>query len=552
MPAIAVSKRDLERLIGRSLTFEEIFNYLTKLKCEVERVDDIVEYEATHDRPDLFSVEGLARAIRVMDGERLGFEFIDENIVFYNKSVPYRPYVAFAIVKNVSLDDEAVKQIMQLQEKLASIYGRRRRKASIGVYDLDKFKTPVYYELVDPYETRFTPLGYSEDMNLAEILEKTDKGREYGWIIKNYERYPVLRGSDGVILSLAPILNSEYTKVTVDTKNVLIDSTGTDPKLVVDMVTIMATNIAERTSDRKVYVVKTIGPNGSEIMAPRVSLNKFEVPLNSISNVLGVDIKPEDAIDYLIRSGYIRVDIVDDKLSVEPPVYRLDVINWIDVIEDIAIMYGFYEIGSAASSLPYNSKAGRIHPLEYVSRRVRRLLTSYGFVEAPSYMMSNRYQQVEMFGLDNELICVENPKLEKYSCLRTWLTPGLLEVIAFNKGENIRIFEVGDVVRFENRRKNVVVEKRVGILISHDKATLTDGLVVLNTLLDEFGVKPTYRDSQMKGFLPERFVEAGVNNAYLGFVGEIHPIVVKRLGLENPVVVSEIILNKLLEKISMS
>lgn len=553
MPMITVSRKDLEKLINRSLTYEEIFEYLTRLKCEVDRVDEeTIEYEATHDRPDLFSVEGLARAIRIINGENLGFRFVDENIVFYNNGVEYRPYVAFAIVKNVSLHDEAVRQIMQLQEKLASIYGRRRRKASIGVYDLDKFKVPVYYELADPYETRFVPLGYSEEMNLIEILEKTEKGREYGSIIKDNERYPVLRGFDGTILSLAPILNSEHTKVTVDTKNILIDSTGTDPKLVVDMVTIMATSIAERSSDRSIYVVRTKGPGDFEINAPRTSSMQLEISLDSISSVIGVEVKREDVVSYLVRLGYGRVDILDDKLIVEPPVYRIDVINWIDVVEDIAIMYGFYELGVEANSLPYSSRSGRIHPLEFIARRVRRLLAGYGFIEAPSYMLSNQYQQVGMFELEEELICVDNPKIEKYSCLRMWLTPGLLEVVASNKGESVRIFEIGDVVRFENRKKrSIVVEKRVGILITHDKATLTDGMVVLNTLFEEFRVKPTYRESHMKGFLPGRFAEILINNDYLGFVGEIHPALVWRMGLDNPVVVSEISLNKLLEKISI-
>jgi len=553
MPVIVVSRRDLERLVGRSLTYEEIFDYLTRLKCEVERIgEDVIEYEATHDRPDLFSVEGLARAIRIMNGEKQSFEFIDENIVFYNKGVPYRPYVAFAIVKNIVLDDEAIKQIMQLQEKLASIYGRKRRKASIGVYDFDKFKIPIYYELADPMETRFIPLDYNEEMNLLEILEKTEKGREFGWIIRDYDKYPILKSADNVVLSLAPILNSDYTKVTVNTKNVLIDSTGTDPKLVVDMVTVMATSIAERSSDRRIYIVKTIGPGDLEITAPRTSSRKIEVPISSISNVIGIDIKLSDVIDYLNRSGYTHVDIVNDKLLVEPPIYRIDVINWIDIVEDIAIMHGFYEIGVEAEDLPHTSKPGRIHPLEFVTRKVRRFLANYGFIEAPSYMLSNRYQQIEMFELDSELICVDNPKLEKYSCLRIWLTPGLLEVLVFNKVTSARIFEIGDVVGFKNpKSKSVEVERRVGILITHDKATLTDGLVVLNTLFEEFGIKPTYRESQMKGFLSNRFVEVLLNNIYVGFAGEIHPSIIKKFGLENPVVVAEIILDRLLEKISI-
>jgi len=195
MPVIIVAKWDLERLIGRSLSREEIMDLLPRVKCEVEEIiDDTISYEAPHDRPDLFSVEGLARALRLLLG--IGgneFVFEDRGLKAYNTGVPRRPYIAFAIVEDLELDDESIAQLMNLQEKLHITYARDRRKASIGLYDLDKFRLPVYYELVDPRTTRFTPLDESREMNLLEILESTEKGIKYRHLLEGWEKLPVIR-----------------------------------------------------------------------------------------------------------------------------------------------------------------------------------------------------------------------------------------------------------------------------------------------------------------------------------------------------------------------
>lgn len=550
MPVISVSKRDLERLLGRELSLKEIYEYLPKLKCEVEKIEnDIIEYEASHDRPDLYSVEGLARAIKLMVNRRpVGFVFHDKNEVFYNHKPPYRPHVAFAIVEDVKLDGEAIRQIMQLQEKLASTYGRRRRKASIGVYDLDKVKLPIHYEPVDPVSTKFTPLGYSYEMNLKEVLEQTEKGVEYGWIISGYDKYPILRDDENKVLSLAPILNSEETKVTEETGNILIDSTGVDRDLVVDMVTIMATSIAERSGSRAIRIIKTASTGSDEVVAaPRVERSSVEVDLKYVSKVIGVDIALDQIIDLLVMNGYAVVSTSYEKIVVKPPVFRVDVLNWIDIIEDIAIMYGYEKIGAAAEELPPNPGFGRIHPLEYLTRIVRKTLANYGFIEIASYMMSNAYQQLDLFGRTGDIVCVENPKIDKYSCIRVWLTPSLLESVISNEGGELKIFEIGDVVYIKNGRG--VSERRLGIAISSDKATLTDGIVVFNTLLSMLGYSPRFVYSHMDGFLQERFVKILVEDDEVGFIGEVHPSILVKLNFENPVVIAELILNKLLSKV---
>ena len=551
MPVIKIMKWDLERLLGKVLSIDEILDYLPRIKCEVDSISEEgeIEYEATHDRPDLYSVEGVARSLRSFLG--LGenkYQLVDEGLKAYNTGVPGRPYIALAVVRDLDLDDEAVKQMMQLQEKLHMTYCRRRRKASIGVYDLDKIKPPLYYELADP-SIKFTPLDESREMTLKEILTNTVRGKEYGHIIANWEKYPILRDSEGTILSMPPIINSEDTRVTVETKNVIIDATGIDPKTVIDMVTIMAYNIAERSRGKKIVFVEAIMPDNTVLKAPREKGVTIEIDPSKVNEVLGTSLDIEQVIELLKKFDYKIINNQKEQLIVTVPPYRVDVKSWIDVAEDIAMAYGYDTIGSTAYDLPKATHPGRIHPSEFLSRLLRKILVGMGFIEVVNYMMSNPEIQLRIFDMEDELITVTNPKMEKYTSLRRWLVPGLLEIIDANKEKEaeIRIFEIGDVaIPDTSTDTGARIERRLGIAVSHRKATLTDGLAIVSTLMERLGLIPRYEKAVIKGLLPQRTAKIYVDNIEIGYVGEIHPRVLLRIGHDKPVVVSEIILNKLL------
>lgn len=555
MPIITVAKWDLERLLRRSLGKEEIMDLLPRVKCEIEEItNDTITYEAPHDRPDLFSVEGLARALRLILGIKDNeFVFEDYGIKAYNMGVPKRPYIAFAIVEDLDLDDESIAQLMNLQEKLHITYARDRRKASIGLYDMDKFNLPVYYELVDPLNTKFIPLDESKEMNLLEILETTEKGIKYRHLLEGWDKLPVIRDPRGIILSLPPIINSEDTKITPNTRKILIDSTGIDPKIVVDMVTIMATNVAERSRSRKIVFVNTIMPDRSIIRAPRAHGRRVKLSRDKICSLIGLKIDDDLLMKALSRMGYKFIGREESYIIVEAPPYRIDVLEWIDVVEDVAIAIGYEVIGEAGTALPPSYHTGRMHSLEFLSRRLRLLMVGMGFTEVVNYMMSNPWIQNIVFKADEKLVQVSNPKMEKYTCLRRWLTPGLLEFIKANqeKVKEINIFEIGDVAIYDpNTETGARIERRLGFAISHEKATLTDSLAVLRTLGEVLGLNLSFREKNIKGFLPERTALIIVNNTEIGFTGEIHPRTLTELNIERPVIITEIIVNTLLKLLS--
>jgi len=523
----------------------------TRLKCEIEAIEeDSIIYEANSDRPDLFSAEGVSRALKPwLRLSWRGYRVEDSEIKGYARNIPDRPYVALAVVRDLVLTDEAVSQIMQLQEKITQTYGRGRRKISIGVYDLDYIKPPIFYDLADPDTTLMHPLNESKQMNLREILEKTEKGLMYGYIIKEMPKYPVLRDSSGKILSLVPIINSDDFKVTPFTRNALIDATGTSLDDVINAVTIMATSIVERSSSGLIEKIKVYYEDGSIAEAPRIDSPEITVTLRNVNNLLGTNLELKHLIEFLNYFYYEVVKASDDMLIVKPPIYRIDVRTWVDVVEDVAIAYGYDVLGSEALSLPPTNTPGKMHPIEYFSRKLRDLLVGLGFQEVANYMMSSRSTQQELLGTRQEMFLVENPRSERFEGLRIWLTPQLIEVVKENTGKHAKmmVFEIGDVVLPDPKEETKArIERRLGIAISHEKATITDGLAYVKTLLREFNVDPSFERTTIPGFLPERTAVIKGCNDELGFVGEIDPRILYKLEIKDPVVVAELYLNKII------
>ncbi|MCS7097376.1 MAG: hypothetical protein NZ922_00085, partial [Candidatus Methanomethyliaceae archaeon] len=188
MPKITIDLNDLKKMIGMNLKDDEIIETLSLLKCELEAIiDGKISLEVTSDRPDLFSCEGIARGIRIYHGYiewRPRFSELKPMKLFVDNSVKYvRPYIVAAAIRGIELNEEAIIQMMQLQEKLHSTYCSNRKKGSIGIYDLDKISPPLYYRASHPNEINFVPLGSSKPMNGYEILKHTPKGMEYAWII---------------------------------------------------------------------------------------------------------------------------------------------------------------------------------------------------------------------------------------------------------------------------------------------------------------------------------------------------------------------------------
>ncbi len=546
MPTIEVKLSDIERLTKSYLSYDELEELLSKLKCEVVEVrGDRLVYEASYDRPDLFSAEGLGRALRALKGRGDGFKELlveDSSVEVITSGKPhYRPYVLGAIVSGLNLDDEAIAQIFQLQEKLHFSYCGDRALVAVGIHDYSEIRPPIYYKSVAEYT--FKPLGYDSPMTIKEILTNVDKGAKYRHLVKEGE-YPLLVDSEGIVLSMPPIINGDYTRVTPDTKEIFIDITGTEPELMFRIMNLVIGALAERGEDVKVFRVRVVD-EGKVVWSPRYYPRLVELRLGNIKRLVGVEVTPDEVVNCLTSMGFKIMSSAEEALLVSVPPYRVDAMHEVDLIEEVAIAYGYGKL--VAETLP-PTHAGSLHSIERLSRNVRDLMIGLGYHEVVNFMLTDP-ELLSVLGI-NDCVSLENPKMKAYSAVRNSLLPSLIQSVKLNSAfsKTIKLFEVGDVVEASNGSFNSV--RKFGAVTSAEGATLTDMLVVLKSLMHVLGINYSLRRCENAIMISGRCGEVIVNGSGIGIVGEVHPKILNYLGIAMPVAVMELNLTAMLSLIS--
>ncbi|WP_457741739.1 phenylalanine--tRNA ligase subunit beta [Thermococcus sp.] len=562
MPKFDVSKRDLERLVGKSFTVEEWEDLFLYAKCEL---DDVWEengetyFKADSkdtNRPDLWSAEGIARQIRWALGFQRGlpkYEVEKSDVIVYvdGKLKEVRPYGLYAIVEGLKLDEEALRQMINLQEKVALTFGRRRREVAIGIFDFDKVKPPIYYRAAEKTE-KFVPLGFTEELTLEEILERHEKGKEYGHLIRDKPYYPLLVDSEGNVLSMPPIINSETTgRVTTETRNVFVDVTGWDLKKVMLALDVVVTALAERGG--KIKSVKVVYPD-FEIESPDLTPKPFEVEFDYIRKLSGLELSDEEIKKLLERMMY-EVRLEDGKAKLLYPAFRDDIMHARDVLEDVLIAYGYNEIEPEEPKLAVQGRGDKFVEFEDA---VRELMVGFGLQEVMTFNLTNRESQYSKMNLEYgrnyfgnppaELVEIENPISPKWSALRNWLLPSLLDFLSQNTHEEYpqRLFEVGKATLIdESRETKTVSESKLAVILAQPRVTFTDAKEILDSVMRHLGFDYELEEAEHPSFISGRIGKIIVKGEAIGIIGEIHPAVLEKWGIEMPVAGFELFLRPL-------
>lgn len=539
VPTLNYDKKDLLRLLKKKIRDDELVEIINSIKPNVERIDEeTVTVEHTADRPDLFGIEGLARAINQWLGFKSRFRVSKPKLEVRVERVPVRPHVACAVLRRIKLTDELVASLMNIQEILHETIGRKRKKVAIGVHDLDKIFPPIVYRGASK-EERMVPLGLNEEMSLAQVIESTQKGREYGKLVCSSRLWPVWVDSKG-IFSFPPVINSDRTKVTRRTRNLFLDVTGTNKKAVRQTLNLLTTNLAERGA--KIESVKIVGKRIDVL--PDLSQEVIEISVKEASKLIGTELKEKQVANLLRRMGY-EVLVHGAKIEVFVPAYRVDILHRVDVYEDIAIAYGLNKL---KPELPSVFTIGCANPLERLSARVREVMIGLGFVEVMRTILTNETKQFRRMNLKpKSTVEIENPVSKEYTELRTWLLPSLLEVLAKNKHVAYpqKIFEVGDVVLPDGKAETKSLTlRRVAGAIAKTNANFAEIKAVTQTLLKNFGVKYKLKANNHESFIKGRYAEI-LSDGLIGFFGEVSPAVLSNWKIEMPTTAFEISLSSL-------
>ena len=531
MTNVDVPYEDLIDLLGKRIPMEEALDRIVYMGSGPEGVEgDVMTFDIFPNRPDLYSVEGIARALRGFLGlevglpqygvEASGVEFwIDPN------TQPVRPYAVGGIVRGVELDDTLLRSLVDLQERLHTTTGRKRKKVAIGIHDLDKVHPPFRYKAVKPHDARFVPLGKVQEMDLEQILESHEKGREYGPIVRGGELYPLIVDSEGTVLSFPPVINGIVTQLTPDTRNLFLDVTGTDFDAVSGSLNILATALAERGG--KIQTVKTMYADRT-IETPDLTPIPMSVDLERARGLLGIDLPPEKAVELLRRMRH-DAEAEGKTIRVRAAAYRMDLLHEVDLAEDLAIAWGYDRY---PRELPQRQTIGTPLAKSLFSDSLRQLLIGYGYQEVMSLTMANAEEPLAT----PERAVVLNPVTSDLTTLRTSLLPGLLNLFKLNKHRELpqRIFEVADVV---HGARNV---RRVAAAAIHHRASFTEAKSLVLSLLRDVGREGSIEPVEDSNFIAGRAASVLVDGHESGRFGEIHPRVLEAYTLVQPVMAFEL------------
>ncbi len=564
MPTIDVDCGELGRLLGWSWggDLEKLDWLLAFVKSEVKLYngqDDVASIEIKDtNRPDLWGVEGLARVLRgflgLEKGTRcyeVGKPILDVNVAAELATI--RPFICCSVVKNVRLTDTIIRELMHLQDKLDQTYGRNRQKTSIGIYDFDSISPPLNYAVTKPSEVSFVPLGFEEKMNLAEILERHPKGIEHGYIVKKHGAYPILLDSERKVLSFPPVINSnDLGRVTEETGNLLVEVTGTMHQTVLNTLNLVTLALIDRGGsayaatvrypDDPLYVSRTV-------VTPDFSNKRMDLGVSYANSVLGLQLSAEQMAGLLLTAGLGVENLSEESLVVQVPCYRVDVMHQVDLVEDIAIAYGYNNIEPFWRELP---TTGGVKPEQRLIDVARELMVGLGFQEVLTHTLTNPESLFDKMNREKtRIVEVANPKVVTLSCLRNWLLPGLMEFLGNNQSVEFpqKVFELGKVTLLdETRETKTRDEEWLAAVATHPTASFSEIKSALDAFLMNFGVNWRIKEAVHPSFMEGRVGTVMVGGNAVGVLGEVHPLMLESWKLENPVAAFEITLQEIVKR----
>ena len=596
MPTVIVNRDALFKAIGQIFTDEEFDNLCFEFGIELEEVtsekemfqneqnregehlstDVLYKIEVGANRYDLLCLEGLALALRVfLQKEKMPdikplnvLPEEERQLIVYDSVNEVRPVGLSAILRDINFTNDTLKGFMDLQDKLHNNICRGRKLVSMGTHDLDTVKGPFSYRALKPEHIHFVPLNREEEVNgdgLMSILKDDPKLGKYLYLLEGKEKYPVMMDSNGIIMSLPPIINSQHTKMTLNTHNVLLDVTGLDyTKCEIVLNTLIAMFSIYSKTPFTVEEVKVINQKTNEgKIYPDLTPRTFKTDVNYLKTLTGInDIEPEKIVQLLEKMELKAKVLSKDEIEVSAPITRSDILHPCDIAEDLAISYGYNNI---TKQLTKTKTHGIQQPYNKLTDLFRNEMSMGGYVEfltmallSHKDMFTNLLQKEK----DDKTVQISYSKTKEFEYIRSSLIPGILKSIEGNKANQLpfKIFEISDVVLIDKENETGASNRRK---LCFAYANITSAMEIVQGMVDllmkKIGLifneektdkRYTIKKSNNPIFFEDRQAEIFIqDNINVGIYGIVHPKVLKNFGIKNPVTLCEIDLQTIMDLI---
>ena len=541
MPVVELSYARLQKLVGK-VTKKQISDSLPFLGLDIESEDkDLVRIEYSPNRPDYSTDFGIALGLQGLLGIKTGAVKLK-----IKKSAKYsltakpgikkiRPFVTGIVAKNGKIDDKTIKQLMTMQEDLHFGIGRKRKKSSIGIHDLDKIAFPLVYTTANRNH-QFIPLNSEKEISISEILTNTEVGKNYGSLLGQSSQVPLILDANQKTVSFPPIINAAVTTVTTKTKNLFVEVTGINKEDAEDMLSVVATILQSAG-----FTLESIKISGIKNFSPKFEEKKMTVNSSLINQTLGLNLSTSKIISSLKKS---RLDASSKGTNIicTIPAFRFDIFGPMDLVEEVALGYG---IQNLEPSLSPSQTIGNTNPVSLHLKSLDHTMVGLGYLEALNSSLTSKRVLYDMTNRDtSKIISVLDSKSLEHTILRDSILPGLLENLSRNIHESYpqKIFETGTVFSIGDP----ISEKfSFSGISAHKDANFTEIKSVLQSALKTgFGIEietkttinPTFEDGHCATII--------LNGKSIGVMGKIHSKIVENYKIRVPVMGFEMSLSE--------
>ena len=526
MPTLTFQKNALKALLKQNISDEHLRETITMLGTDIDSFDEEISVEIFPNRPDILSVPGLARAVNTF----LGWQDIPTYVaqkgageVHVKKDVAQvRSHTRCCIVRGLSLTDEKLQHIIDLQEKLHITFGRHRKKVAIGIYPLNKIKLPITYTAKNPQDITFTPLEMDREISADKLLTEHPTGKKYAHLLKDANVYPVFVDANNTVLSMPPIINSkEAGEVTQDTTDVFIECSGNDPRTLMQGLNMIACALSDLGGTIEEMMV--LYDTGEMVLCPDLRMQQLPLDRAYVAQRAGI---PQESIDAsLTKSG---LSVQEDTVLIPP--YRTDFWHQVDLVEEAAIGFGYTNI---TPTIPDTHTIGGLLSETKQETTIRSLLSGLGMQEVMNWHLTSRG------------VPLANSLTEHYTALRENLLDGVLDVLQKNTSNSYpqQLYELGVVFSDDNTKETHVAEKRsVCAVFCEEKTSYTHARQALEVLARTLGWTIAFSEHEDPRFIPGRC--AYVRGDVEGVLGEIHPEQLVHRGILFPTSAFDVIIHK--------
>ena len=546
MPVVELNLNRIKKLISGNVTKKRIVDTLPFLGLDIESQDgDKIRIEYSPNRPDYSSDFGIALGLEGLLGIKKGIQKtnIKKQGKFEIKVDPsvskIRPFVTGVIARNGTINDETIKQLMNMQEELHFGIGRKRKKSSIGLHDLDRISFPLNYTTSTRGHS-FVPLNSESKHTIDQILSETEVGKNYGWILGDSKNVPIIVDSEGTTISFPPIINASVTAVTTKTKNVLVEVTSLDKDAAEDMLSVVVA-ILQMAGFEIIQLTISGGKNST----PRLNSRKIQYDTRLTEQILGLNISTSAMASSLKKC---RLDAIQKgtKIQCTIPRYRFDVFGPMDIVEEIALGYG---IDNLTPKLSPSQKLGEKSLMTKKLEIVSKITVGFGFTEALNSSLTSKKILFDFLNRDSsQMISVIDSKSQEHTILRDTILPGLIENLSKNIHESYpqKLFEVGTVF---SKAKPIHEAINLAGVIAYKESNYSEMKSILQSILKtgfKIDSKTKTPKDNVTTFANGRHSDIFVGEKSVGTIGEINSDVLDNFKIRTSVVGFEIKLSGLI------